>query len=89
MNDSEMFEFLRANQGKFLNLPVEKIIKRFVYLTSIQDEPGEYIQSGFDADMVILMHDAARTHNYPELRLIADRFSDLSKNSHSRSIISI
>jgi len=89
MNDSEMFEFLRANQGKFLNLPVEKIIKRFVYLTSIQDEPGEYIQSGFDSDMVMLMHDAARMHNRPELRIIADRFNDLSKNSYGRSMISI
>ena len=30
MNDSEMFEYLRANQDNFLNLPVEKIIERFV-----------------------------------------------------------
>ena len=89
MNDSEMFEFLRANQGKFLNLPVEKIIERFVYLTSIQDKSCEYDHRRLDADMVILMHDAARMHNCPELRKIAGRFSDLSKNSYGRSIISI
>jgi len=89
MNDSEMFEFLRANQDNFLNLPVEKIIERFVYLTSIQDKPSEYDHRRLDADMVILMHDAARMHNRPELRIIADRFSDLSKNAYGRSIISI
>jgi hypothetical protein len=89
MNDSEMFEFLRANQDNFLNLPVEKIIERFVYLTSIQDKSCEYDHRRLDADMVILMHDAARMHNRPELRKIADRFSDLLKNSYGRSIISI
>ena len=83
MNDSEMFEFLRANQDNFLNLPVEKIIERFVYLTSIQDKSCEYDHRRLDADMVILMH------NRPELRKIADRFSDLLKNSYGRSIISI
>ena len=88
MNDSEMFEFLRANQVNFLNLPVEKIIERFVYLTSTQDKSSEYDRLRFVADMVILMHDAARMHNSPELRIIADRFSDLSNNSYGRSFIS-
>ena len=89
MNDFEMFEFHRAKQDNFLNLPVERIIERFVYLTSIQDKSSEYDQRRLDADMVILMHDAARMHNCSELRILADIFSDLSKNAYCRSIISI
>ena len=58
-------------------------------MTSIQDKSCEYDHRRLDADMVILMHDAARMHNRPELRIIADRFSDLSKNSYGRSMISI